>query len=66
MKRYCLKSQPGKIEYFDILSEDDDGFKIKLTRIFEGSEKITETSIPRHLFNFCLRTGYIIEFNSAA
>ena len=68
MKRYCIKSQAGRIEYFDVLSEDDDGFNVRLTRITEGNEKITETSIPRHLFNLCLRTGYIFEYehNAAA
>lgn len=66
MKRYGIKSQAGKIEYFDIISEDDDGYKVRLTRIIEGIEKITEISIPRHLFNLCLRTGYICELNNAA
>jgi hypothetical protein len=66
MKRYGIKGRTGRIEYFDVLSEDDDGFRVRLTRISDGSEKITETSIPRHLFNLCLRTGYIFEFNMAA
>ena len=66
MKRFCIKSQAGKIEYFDVLSEDDDGYRIRLTRISEGNEKITETRIPRHLFTLCLRTGYIYEFITAA
>ena len=66
MKRYAIKSQVGKIEFFDVLSEDDDGFKVRLTRIIEGNEKITEIGIPRHLFNLCLRTGYICELSTAA
>ncbi|MCL2832961.1 MAG: hypothetical protein FWD78_07310 [Treponema sp.] len=66
MKRYGIKSQAGKIEYFDILSEDNDGYRVRLTRIIDGSEKITEIGIPRHLFNLCLRTGYISELNFAA
>jgi len=66
MKRYLVRGQSGKIEYFDIVSEDDDGYNIKLTRISDGNEKITETSIPRHLFNLCLKTGYIYEFGTAA
>ena len=66
MKRYGIKGRTGRIEYFDVLSEDDDGFRVRLTRISDGNEKITETSIPRHLFNLCLKTGYIFEFNWAA
>ena len=66
MKRYCIKSQAGKIEYFDVVSEDDEGYRIRLTRITGENAKTTETSIPRHLFNFCLNTGYIYEFVTAA
>ena len=66
MKRYGIKGQAGKIEYFDILSENDDGYRVRLTRIIEGIEKITETTLPRHLFNLCIKTGYICEVNAAA
>ena len=66
MKRYGIKGRTGKIEFFDVLSEDDDGYKVRLTRISDGNERVTETSIPRHLFNLCLKTGYIFEFNLAA
>jgi hypothetical protein len=63
MKRYCIKSRAGKTEYMDILHEDEEGFKVKLTRISEGTEKITETHLSRHLFELCQKTGYIYELN---
>jgi len=66
MKRYCIKSQAGKIEFFDILSENDDGYNIRLTRLSDGNERIIEESIPRHLFNICVKTGYIYEMENAA
>ena len=66
MKRYLIKGQSGKIEFFDIISEDDWGYNIRLTRIMDGNEKITETSMTRHLFNLCLKSGYIYEFGTAA
>jgi len=64
MKRYCIKCRAGKIEFFDIISENDAGYRIRLTRLSDGSEKIIEDSIPRHLFNICVRTGYIYELEN--
>lgn len=61
MKRYCIKGRPGRIEYLDVLREVEDGFLIRLTRVTDGNERITEESITRHLFNICLKTGYIYE-----
>jgi hypothetical protein len=59
MKRYCIKSQPGNVEYLDILDEREDGFMIRVTRIRGGYEKILEEFINRHLFEVCLKTGFI-------
>ena len=65
MKRYCIKCRSGKIEYFDIISESDNAYKIRITRLCEGSEKIIEESMTRALFDMCLKTGYIFELESA-
>ena len=61
MKRYCIKCRAGRIEFFDIISEDDNGYNIRLTRLSDGKERIVEESMPRHLFNICVKTGYIYE-----
>ena len=66
MKRYCIKCRAGKIEFFDIVSENDDGYQIRLTRVSDGSEKTFEESMSRHLFNICVKTGYIFELENAA
>ena len=65
MKRYCIKCRAGKVEFFDIIAENDDGYKIRLTRLSDGSEKIIEEFMPRHLFNMCVNTGYIFELTEA-
>ena len=65
MKRYCIKCRAGRIEFFDIISESDDGYRIRLTRLSEGNEKIIEESMPRHLFNMCVKTGYIYELEKS-
>ena len=66
MKRYCIKCRAGKLEFFDIISENDDGYKIRLTRLSDGNERSVEESMPRHLFNICVKTGYIFELESVA
>ena len=66
MKRYCIKCRAGRIEYFDILSETADVYKIRLTRLSDGNERIIEESMSRNLFDMCLQTGYIFELENAA
>ena len=64
MKRFCIKSQTGKIEYFDIVSENDSELLIRLCRISDGNEKVIEETMPRHLFDMCMKTGYIYELEN--
>jgi hypothetical protein len=66
MKRYCIKCRAGRIEYMDILKENEDGFFVRLTRLSDGNEKITDEFMSRHLFEMCLKTGYIYEINVQA
>ena len=61
MKRYCVKSRPALSEYVDILSENDEGYTIRLTRVCDGMEKVREDFINRHLFDICVKTGYLSE-----
>jgi len=64
MKRYCIKCPAGRVEYFDILGEDDNEYKIRLTKIYEGSERVKEEAMPRQLFDLCMKTGYIFEMET--
>ena len=66
MKRYCIKCRAGRIEFFDIIAESDEGYRIRLTRLSDGNERIIEESMTRYLFEMCLKTGYIYELESAA
>jgi hypothetical protein len=59
MKRYCVKCRAGRIEYFDIISENEDGYHIRLTKLSDGSERIVEEVMSHGLFDMCLSTGYI-------
>ena len=66
MKRYCIRCRAGKLEYFDIISETDDGLMIRLTRLSDGCERIIEEKMTRHLFDICVKTGYIYELDRPA
>jgi hypothetical protein len=61
MKRYTIKSRPGRSEYVDILNETDSGYKIRLTKRSDGDERVREDYIDRHLFDICVKTGYLNE-----
>ncbi|MDR2631720.1 MAG: hypothetical protein LBC60_12430 [Spirochaetaceae bacterium] len=66
MKRYYIKTQIGRIEYFDILGENETEYRIRLTKIHDGYEKMIEDTMPRDLFTVCLKTGYIYELEETA
>jgi hypothetical protein len=61
MKRYSIKNQTDSAEFIEILKEIEDGFIIRHTRLKNGYEKSNEETISRHLFNICLKTGYLTE-----
>ena len=66
MKRYCVKCRTGRIEYFDILSENDDGLNIRLTRISDGHERTFEEFMSKSLFDMCLKAGYIYQLEKSS
>jgi hypothetical protein len=66
MKRYCIKCRTGRIEYIDITRETEDGFFVRLTRLSDGNEKIIDEFMSRHLFDMCVKTGYIYEMPAQA
>jgi len=59
MKRYTIKTMPGKSEIVEILKEFDDEYLVRFIRDNNGSVKTTEERITRHLFNICVQTGYL-------
>jgi hypothetical protein len=61
MKRYHIKCETGRVEFMDILREDRDEYLVRVTRIKDGDEKIVEEPLSKHLFELCLKTGYIYE-----
>lgn len=61
MKRYYIKCQSNRIEFIDVIRENEEGFIIRLTRLSDGNEKIMDEYMSRNLFEICLKTGYLYE-----
>ena len=66
MKRYCIKCEAGRVEYLELVRENDEGFFVRVVRIKDGYEKTIESFMARHLFELCRKTGYIYELSEAA
>ena len=64
MKRYCIKCRTGRFDYFDIISENDYGYMIRITKLSDGSERVIEESMTRNLFDICVKTGYIFQLEN--
>jgi hypothetical protein len=45
----------------DVLHESDSGYNIRLTRRSDGNERVFEQFIDRHLFDICVKTGFLSE-----
>lgn len=61
MKRYCIKCEPGRVEFLDVLRESEDGYFVRILRNHEGYETEVESFMDHQLFDSCLSTGYIFE-----
>jgi hypothetical protein len=57
--RYRVKSAAGTEIFVDLMSQRHEGYEIKITTITERSEKEVREFISRHLFDACIRTGYL-------
>ena len=61
MKNYSLKMLGNQNDFFTIISQNKDGYNIKISRNI--NEKKTETLdfISKEVFDFSLKTGYLTE-----
>ena len=65
MKRYAVKSEPDRQVFLDVLRETNDDIVIRVTRIKNGYQTTIEEILARHLFNLCIKTGYISEIRES-
>jgi len=66
MKRYNIKCKAGDTEYIDILNETEQELFVRFTRDNNGSVRTTEETITKHLFDICLKTGYLFQTEAVA
>lgn len=66
MKQYRVQSTPDHVAVMEVLASTDCGLRVRIIRRYEGYETSEETHMEQHLFDLCLRTGYLTELPRAA
>ena len=61
MKNYSLKMLGNQNDFFTIISQNNDGYNIKISRNINGKETETLDFISKEVFDFSLKTGYLTE-----
>lgn len=61
MKQFRVKGVSGVETCLRLIGENADGYVILITSINETGVRETEETISRHLFDACVRTGYLSE-----
>ncbi len=61
MKQFRVKGVSGVETYLRLIGENSDGYVILITSVNEAGIRETEEIISRHLFDACVRTGYLSE-----
>ncbi len=61
MKQFRVKGVSGVETYLRLIGENTEGYVILITSISETGVRETEETISRHLFDACIRTGYLSE-----
>ena len=66
VKRYEIKSDPGRRAVLQIVAEHADAYEVRITRYYDGYHTDETESMSRELFDLCLRTGYLTTLSVAA
>ncbi len=66
MKRYCIKCEPGRVEFLDVILETESGYQVRIVRVMDGYEKTLNDFMPKALFETCLKTGYLYSETASA
>lgn len=60
-KQYRVKGIAGVETYLEVLREETEGYRILIRTYTDSSVKESEEFISFHLFDACVRTGYLTE-----
>lgn len=66
MKRFRVKGIPGVETYLRLIGENSEGYVILITTINKAGIRESEEIISRHLFDACIRTGFLNECEEPA
>ncbi|MDY4152250.1 MAG: hypothetical protein SOX89_01645 [Treponema sp.] len=61
MKNYSLQMLGNQNDFFTIISQNKDGYNIKISRNINGKKTETLDFISKEVFDFSLKTGYLTE-----
>ena len=61
MKNYSLKMLGNQNDFFTIISQNKDGYNIKISSNINGKKTETLDFISKEVFDFSLKTGYLTE-----
>lgn len=61
MKQFRVKGVRGVDTYVRLIGENSEGYVILITSVSDTGVRETEETISRHLFDACVRTGYLNE-----
>lgn len=64
MKRYRIKSTPGHNAFLEISGDAPGGYRVTVTRHYDGYETVEEDFMSKELLETCLRTAYLEELDS--
>ncbi|MFP4011851.1 MAG: hypothetical protein ACLFUM_09125 [Spirochaetaceae bacterium] len=60
-KQYRVKGMTGVDTYIEILREEREGYRILIRSCSDATVRESEEFISFHLFDACIRTGYLYE-----
>lgn len=61
MKNYSLQILGSKTDFLTIISQNEDGYNIKILRTNNGKYTESFDFISREVFESCIKTGYLKE-----
>ncbi len=65
MIQYRVKGDAHFTTYVEIIEEIDDSYKLLMKRVTDSSVREKTEMMSKHLFELCLRTGFLTAVESA-
>ncbi len=63
---YRVKGRGSFITYVEIMEEYDDSYKLLMKRVSDSSVREKTEMMSKHLFELCVRTGFLTAVKAAS